>query len=99
MDLTPLSKQDFLTNGNIGVRLYGDAEYCVVIERQTGHSPWREVGETFTLPMPEGFDVPVLVAGPVGKLNLAVTMFEIDHPEQHLRSLLVGRKTANAGAS
>jgi hypothetical protein len=80
-----MNLRDYVTRKEIGIRVEG-AESCRVIRLQNGS--WIEIGQKYSLPV-ESSALDWSASGiPGSMLAVALRIYELDYPEEELRSKL-----------
>jgi hypothetical protein len=83
--------RDYTIKNGIGIRVK-DGQTCRVIRHLKG--AWIEIGQSYELPIDKSAVVWTSSGIPATVLAVALRVYELDHPESNLRSLLtrgVGR--------
>src|SRR4051812_30551112 len=81
-----MNLRDYVTRKEIGIRVEG-AESCRVIRVQNGS--WIEIGQKYSLPVESSVLDWSATGIPGSMLAVALRIYELDHPEDDLRSKLV----------
>jgi hypothetical protein len=80
-----MNLRDYVTRKEIGIRIEG-AESCRVIRLQNGL--WIEIGQKYSLPVDSNVLEWSANGIPGSMLAVALRIYELDHPEEELRSKL-----------
>jgi hypothetical protein len=80
-----MNLRDYVTRKEIGIRIEG-AESCRVIRFQNGS--WIEIGQKYSLPVESSVLEWNANGIPASTLAVALRIYELDHPEEELRSKL-----------